>query len=231
MSGPEVFMKRALACAKKAAALGEVPVGAVIVLDGKVIATGYNRREKDKNALLHAEMIALNRACKKLKRWRLSDCDLYVTLEPCPMCTGAIINARIRRVYMGAMDEKGGCMGGLCDLTALPFNHRPEVFRGIEEEACRRVMADFFGALREKKKEPPKAVSFRAFTEADVPLLKQYLYPDKSKADLARMVSDWNGLVYEGKYCEFFAVTVDDALVGYVNLLEREPDTVSVASR
>ena len=230
MSGQDSFMKRALTCAKKAAALGEIPVGAVVVRDGKVIATGYNRREKDKSVLLHAEMIALHRACKAVGGWRLSDCDLYVTLEPCPMCAGAVINARIRRVYIGAMDPKGGCMGSLCDLTQLPFNHRPEVIRGVMKEECESVLSTFFGALREKKKEALKAVSLRPFTAADVPLLKQYLYPNKSKADLEAMVSAWKTRVYEGKYCEFFAVTVENVPVGYVNLLEASPDSVSVGA-
>lgn len=148
----EKFMRRAMTCAKKAADLGEVPVGAVIVRDGKVIATGYNKREIGKNALLHAEMIAIHRACRKLGGWRLFDCDLYVTLEPCPMCTGAIINSRIRRVYIGAMDPKAGCMGSICNLPDLPFNHRPEIVHGVLSEECSRQLSEFFRALRKKKK-------------------------------------------------------------------------------
>lgn len=230
MSPHEVFMKRALACAKKAAALGEIPVGALVVLDGKVIATGYNRREKDKNALLHAEMIALHRACKKLGRWRLSDCDLYVTLEPCPMCAGAIINARIRRVYFGATDPKAGCFGSVCDLAALPFNHRPEVVCGVLSDACEGILADFFHRMRAEKIRPPKTVSLRSFTKEDVPLLKQYLYPNKSKEDLEYLVEEWNTRLYEGRYCEFFAVTEGDCTVGYVSLFEKDDCTVSVGA-
>lgn len=152
-SDEEKFMDRALACARKAASLGEVPVGAVVVRDGKVIATGYNRREIGKNALLHAEMIALNRACRKLGGWRLFDCDLYVTLEPCPMCTGAILNSRIRTVYFGASDPKAGCMGSVTDLTEMPFNHQPQVIRGVREKECAAILSDFFRDLRKKKQK------------------------------------------------------------------------------
>ena len=149
----EKFMGRALACAKKAAALGEVPVGAVVVRNGQVIATGYNRRETGKDALLHAEIIALHRACRKLGGWRLFDCDLYVTLEPCPMCTGAIINSRIRTVYIGTSDPKAGCMGSVTDLTALPFNHSPRVVRDLRKEECSALLTGFFRDLRCKEKE------------------------------------------------------------------------------
>ena len=153
MNETERWMGRALTCARKAARLGEVPVGAVVVRDGKVIASGYNRRETGKNALLHAEMIALHRACRKLGGWRLFDCDLYVTLEPCPMCTGAIINSRIRRVYVGASDPKAGCTGSVIDLTLLPFNHKPEIIRGIRETECSALLSDFFRILRKNKKQ------------------------------------------------------------------------------
>jgi tRNA(adenine34) deaminase len=153
MTEAERFMGRALTCAKKAAALGEVPVGAVVVRNGTVISTGYNRRESGKNALLHAEMVAINRACKKLGGWRLFDCDLYVTLEPCPMCSGAIINSRIRTVYIGAHDPKAGCMGSVCDLTAMPLNHKPEVIFGLREAECASLLTGFFRELRQKKKE------------------------------------------------------------------------------
>ena len=230
MSSADIFMKRALACAAKAASLGEIPVGAVVVKDGKVISSGYNRREKDKNALLHAEMIALHRACKKLKTWRLTDCDLYVTLEPCPMCAGAIINARIRTVYFGASDPKGGCLGGLCDLSALPFHHQPKVVSGVLSDPCEKILSDFFRDLRKKEAIPQKSVSLRSFVQEDVPLLKQYLYPNKSKKDLSALVSEWNSRQYEGKYCEFFALTADEAVVGYVSLFERTPDSVSVGA-
>ena len=151
MNDAERFMGRALNCAKKAARLGEVPVGAVIVRNGKVIATGYNRRETGKSALLHAELIAIRRACRKLGGWRLFDCDLYVTLEPCPMCTGAVINSRIRAVYIGAMDPKAGCMGSVTDLTQMPFNHRPQIMRGVREKECAALLSEFFRSLRERK--------------------------------------------------------------------------------
>jgi len=231
MNASEQFMKRALLCAKKAAALGEVPVGAVVVLDGKVIATGYNRRETGKNALLHAEMIALQRACRKVEGWRLEECDLYVTLEPCPMCAGALINARIRRVYIGAMDEKGGCMGSLCDLTQLPFNHRPEVVRGVLKEECEKILTDFFHRLREKKRPVRATVTLRSFTQQDVPVLHRYLYPKLSLKQISETVADWNSLRYEGAYCEFFAVISGEEIpVGYVNLFERSDGRISVGA-
>ena len=142
------FMRAALRKAKKAAALWETPVGAVIVKDGKIIATGYNKREAKKNALLHAEIIAIARACKKLGGWRLCGCTIYVTLEPCAMCGGAIINARIGRVVYGAPDKRFGAMGSICDLSRLPFNHSPEVTAGILAEECASVLKDFFQKLR-----------------------------------------------------------------------------------
>lgn len=147
----EKYMKEALRLAKKAAALGEVPVGAVIVKDEKIIARGYNRREIDQDGLAHAELIAIKRACKKIGYWRLNDCTLYVTLEPCPMCTGAIINTRIPRVVFGCTDPKGGAMGGLCDLNAHPWNHHPRVEKGVLEAQCSGILKDFFKKLRAKK--------------------------------------------------------------------------------
>ena len=141
-------MLEAIALAKQAAVYGEVPVGAVIVQNKTVIATGQNRRERNKNALGHAEIEAIAEACQKLGRWRLDDCDLYVTLEPCPMCAGAIINARIRRIYFGAYDEKAGSLGSLTDLSVLPYNHKPEVYGGIMESDCRRILAEFFNRIR-----------------------------------------------------------------------------------
>lgn len=231
MSAPERFMNRALGLAKKAKALGEVPVGAVIVRDGKVIATGYNKRESGKNALLHAEMIALSRACKKVGDWRLSDCDLYVTLEPCPMCAGAIINARIHRVYVGAPDPKGGCMGSLCDLTKLPFNHHPEVISGVLEEPCAALISEFFRDLRNTSVPEKETVLLRSFTEADTDRLKQYCYPQKSKDQIREMIREWNTRFYDGKYCEFFAVTVKDEPVGFVSLMEQSPQCVSVGAQ
>ncbi len=216
----EIFMRRALACAEKAKALGEVPVGAVIVKGGKVIATGYNRRETGKNALLHAEIVALHRACKKVGGWRLSDCDLYVTLEPCPMCAGAIINARIRRVYIGAMDPKAGCMGSLCDLTQLPFNHQPEVISGILETECSRQLTDFFREMRNLKKPEQKEISLRSFSKNDLPVLKRYLYSNRSNQSISAIIDQWNTKVFEGRYFESFAVTVDEQAVGYLQLTE-----------
>lgn len=147
----EKFMKRALKLASKAASIGEVPVGAVIVRDDKVIATGYNKRETGKNALYHAEIRAINRACKKLGGWRLTGCSLYVTLEPCAMCGGAIINSRIETVYIGTKDPKAGAMGSVCNLTEMGFNHKPAVFYDILKDDCSNILKDFFKTLRERK--------------------------------------------------------------------------------
>lgn len=149
----EEFMKRALTLAKEAAASGEVPVGAVIVRDGEIIAEGINRRESEKNALCHAEIEAVNNACRKLGGWRLPGCELYVTLEPCPMCAGAIINSRIEKVYFGAYDKKAGSVRSLVRLFDFPYNHIPEVIGGIMEEECAGILSDFFLELREKKKK------------------------------------------------------------------------------
>lgn len=145
------FMRRALMCAKKAAEIGEVPVGAVITRNGRFVSSGYNRRESGKNALLHAEITAINRACKRLGGWRLHECEMYVTLEPCPMCAGAIINSRIKTVYIAALDPKAGSFGSLCDLSSMPYNHKPEIVSGVMEEESRRLLKDFFKALRDKK--------------------------------------------------------------------------------
>lgn len=144
------FMRRAINCAKKAAMRGEVPVGAVIVKDGKVISTGYNRREEKKNALMHAELIAIDRACKKLGAWRLEGCELYVTLEPCPMCAGAVANARIKNVYFGAYDTKMGAVSSVVDLSQYNFNHHFEAEGGILKEECALLLSDFFKKLRTK---------------------------------------------------------------------------------
>ena len=141
-------MRLAINEAKKAAAENEVPVGAVIVKDEKVIAFGRNRRETENNALCHAEIEAINSACKILGSWRLTDCDLYVTLEPCPMCAGAIINARIRRVYYGAFDDKAGSFGSAADFNRLPYNHKPEIYAGIMEDECQSLLTEFFKVLR-----------------------------------------------------------------------------------
>ena len=147
----EKFMKEALRQAKKAMDMGEMPVGAVIVRDGEIISRGYNKRETKKNAILHAEMIAVDRACKKLGGWRLPGCEMYVTLEPCPMCAGAAINSCIDRVVFGAYDHRDGSMGSVANLPSLPYSRRPQCEGGIMEDQCRAVLSDFFKALRNKK--------------------------------------------------------------------------------
>ncbi len=144
-------MDRALTLAFEAAEKGEVPVGAVIVKNGEIIAEGRNRREEKKNALSHAEIEAINTACKKLKSWRLDGCELYVTLEPCPMCTGAIINARIKTVIFGAYDSKAGSMDSVINLCDYPYNHKPEIYGGICEDECIAVMQRFFKGLRKEQ--------------------------------------------------------------------------------
>ena len=142
------FMAQALILAKNAEKHGDVPVGAVIVYRDKIIAKGQNKREEDKNSLLHAEIEAIDGACSHLGSKYLTDCTLYVTLEPCPMCTGAIINSRIERVVFGAYDEKAGCMGTLTDMTSLPFNHKPEIIGGYMEKECSEVLSKFFEKIR-----------------------------------------------------------------------------------
>ncbi len=146
----KIFMQKAIEEAEKAKKIGEVPIGAVVVKGGEIIATGYNKRETLKNALLHAEIEAISNACKKLKSWRLTDCDLYVTLEPCAMCAGAIINSRIGRIIFGAKDAKAGSCGSVINLFELGYNHRPEVISGVMEEKCRNLLSDFFKNLRKK---------------------------------------------------------------------------------
>ena len=143
-------MKKAIALAMESEKEGEVPVGAVVVKDGKVISCGRNRREKEKNALCHAELEAINNACKALGGWRLFECDLYVTLEPCPMCAGAIINSRIKTVYFGAYDNKAGSFGSVADFNRLPYNHKPEIIGGVMEKECSQLLTDFFKNLRKK---------------------------------------------------------------------------------
>ena len=147
------LMGAALAEAEQAAALGEVPVGAVVARDGEIIAAAHNTRETEKNALHHAELLAIDAACKKLGGWRLWQCELFVTLEPCPMCSGAIINSRIKRVVYGAADTKAGCCGSLTDLFALPFNHHPVIESGLLEDEAQALLQDFFVMLREKRKK------------------------------------------------------------------------------
>ena len=145
------YMELAIEQAKIAASLGEVPVGAVIVKNGEIVATAYNRRELDKNALAHAELLAIDRACSRLGGWRLFGCTLYVTLEPCPMCTGAIINARIVRVVYGAVDPKAGSCESVVQLTEFPYNHKPVLEGGLLQQECSQLLSSFFQQLRNKK--------------------------------------------------------------------------------
>ncbi len=148
----EKFMKEALKEAKKAYEKGETPIGAVIVKDGKIIARGHNKRETKKNALCHAEIIAINKACKKLGGWRLFQCDMYVTLEPCLMCAGAIVQSRIKNLYFGAYDKKGGAVGSLIDIPALPdITQEVNTEGGILEDECSSILKDFFKELRKTK--------------------------------------------------------------------------------
>lgn len=144
-------MREAIRQARCAAAIGEMPVGAVIVRDGKIIARGYNKREKKRNALLHAETVAIDNACRKLGGWRLPDCEMYVTLEPCPMCAGAILNARIDRVWFGAFDKKSGCCGSKLNLLDMNLcNFRTEVSGGLLESECSDIIKEFFKKLRDR---------------------------------------------------------------------------------
>jgi len=154
----EVFMRQAMALADEAAREGEVPVGCIITLGDRVVGRGRNRRETGKSALAHAEIEAIHDACRTLGGWRLWQCTLYVTLEPCPMCAGAIINARIPRVVYGAPDPKAGSCGTLTDLFALPYNHKPQVEGGFLEEECAAQLTEFFRALRERKKREKEEV-------------------------------------------------------------------------
>lgn len=147
------MMRLALELARDAAAEGEVPVGCVVTLGDRVVGRGRNRRERGKNALLHAELEAIDEACRTLGGWRLWQCTLCVTLEPCPMCAGAIINARIPRVVYGTKDPKNGCGGSVIDLFSLPFNHRPEVTDGVLEHECAALLTEFFQALRARKNQ------------------------------------------------------------------------------
>ena len=146
----EYFMQEALKLAQQSADNGEVPVGAVVVCDGEIVGRGQNRREYGRNSLAHAELEAINEACKTLGGWRLWKCDMYVTLEPCPMCTGAIINSRIKKIVFGAYDKKAGSCASVINLFDLPYNHKPEVVAGCMEEECAKILKDFFRELREK---------------------------------------------------------------------------------
>lgn len=148
------YMKEAIKQAKKAAAIGEVPIGCVIVYQDKIIARGYNRRNTEGSTLAHAELVAIKKAAKKLGDWRLEGCTMYVTLEPCPMCAGAIVQARIPRVVIGALNPKAGCAGSILDLFQVrQFNHQVEKETGIMEEECSIIMKEFFKELRNKKKK------------------------------------------------------------------------------
>ncbi len=153
MTQDEKYMKAAITQAKKAAALNEVPIGCVIVQDGKIIARGYNRRNTDKNTLAHAELAAIRKASKKTGDWRLEDCTMYVTLEPCQMCAGAIVQSRLKRVVIATMNPKAGCAGSVLNLLQMEaFNHQVEITRGVREEECAALLSDFFRKLRQKKK-------------------------------------------------------------------------------
>jgi tRNA(adenine34) deaminase len=150
----EKYMALAVRQAGRAARIGEVPIGCVIVRDGVIIGRGYNRRTVDHNVLAHAEITAIRKACRAVGDWRLEDCDLYVTLEPCPMCAGAIIQARIPRVYIGAMNPKAGCAGSVLNILAEKgFNHQAEVHTGILGETCSEMLKAFFRELREKRRQ------------------------------------------------------------------------------
>ena len=150
----ERFMRQAITQAKKAEKLMEVPIGCVIVYEGKVIARGYNRRNTDKNTLSHAELNAIRKASKKLGDWRLEGCTMYVTLEPCQMCSGAIVQSRMTRVVVGCMNPKAGCAGSILNLLDMPeFNHQVELTTGVMEEECSQMMKTFFKELREKRKK------------------------------------------------------------------------------
>ena len=150
------YMSAAIEQAELSALEGEVPVGAVIVRDGEIIAVGRNRREGCKNALCHAEIEAIDNACRTLGGWRLPRCEMYVTLEPCPMCAGAIINSRIEKVCFGAYDKKAGSVESVQRMFDLPYNHKPEVAGGILEEECAALLSDFFRKLRNVKTEQKK---------------------------------------------------------------------------
>lgn len=147
----EYFMKEALKEAKKAYKKEEIPVGAVIVKNGEIIARGHNLKESKKNTIKHAEIIAIEKASKKLDSWRLEECEMYVTLEPCTMCAGAIINARIKELYIGTEDNKTGACGSVLNIFDYPFNHKVEIEKNIMQKQCEKIIKDFFIELREKK--------------------------------------------------------------------------------
>ena len=153
MTTDEKYMKEAIRQAKKAAAIGEVPIGCIIVYEDKIIGRGYNRRMVDHTVLAHAEILAMKKACKKMGDWRLEGCTMYITLEPCPMCAGAIVQARIPRVVVGSMNPKAGCAGSVLNLLQQDgLNHQVEVTKGVLAEECSGLMTSFFRELRKKKK-------------------------------------------------------------------------------
>ena len=160
MTIEEHYMKEAIRQAKKAAALKEVPIGCVIVYEDKIIGRGYNRRMVDHSALAHAEIAAIKKACKRMGDWRLEECELYVTLEPCPMCAGAIVQARIPKVYIGSMNPKAGCAGSVLNLLdEKGFNHQVEMTKDVLHDECSSMLSGFFRELRERrKKEKEKCI-------------------------------------------------------------------------
>lgn len=155
MKNDMYYMNKALELAKIAYEMGEVPVGAIVVKKstGEIVGEGFNRREVDKNSIAHAEILAINQASQRLGGWRLIDCELFVTLEPCPMCAGAIINSRIKRVIFGASDLKAGSCGSVVNLFELPYNHKPQLLGGILKDECSGILSDFFRSLREVSKK------------------------------------------------------------------------------
>ena len=160
MTKEEKYMKEAIRQAKKAYALDEVPIGCVIVQDGKIIARGYNRRNTDKNTLAHAELTAIRKASRKTGDWRLEDCTMYVTLEPCQMCAGAIVQSRMKKVVIASMNPKAGCAGSVLNLLQMAaFNHQVEIERGLLEEECSKMLSQFFRELRERKKEKKQSAN------------------------------------------------------------------------
>ena len=157
MTADEKYMREAIKQAKKAYALGEVPIGCVIVYEDKIIGRGYNRRTIDKNTIAHAEMMAIKKASKKMDDWRLEDCTMYVTLEPCQMCSGAIVQSRMKKVVVGCMNPKAGCAGSILNLLQMEeFNHQVELEIGVLEEECSALMKNFFKELREERKAEVK---------------------------------------------------------------------------
>ena len=154
MDTQEKYMKQAIKLAKKAEELDEVPIGCVIEYQGKIIGRGYNRRTTDKNTLAHAEITAIRKACKKMGDWRLEDCTMYVTLEPCQMCAGAIVQARVKKVVIGCMNPKAGCAGSVLNILQIDkFNHQVEIEQGVLEEECSAMLTNFFKKLRSSRKK------------------------------------------------------------------------------